>query len=168
VAHVHIQRLREQVWRDYIHKFARRDHFGFLPELREVARVAGDEVVGADGVGAFHEYVVVRVACDVYGTDRRNELGAFADQVQELAPQSLANFQRRTREYDLVFGNDGFRDIESGRFRDGEQEDGALQAVWPECGGDNDIRIDDQPQGQHDYFCRFFFAARAARMMVSI
>jgi hypothetical protein len=36
------------------------DDFGLFPEWREVAGVAGDEVIGAGGVGTFQEGVVVR------------------------------------------------------------------------------------------------------------
>lgn len=42
-------------------KFAGRDHLGFLPELGKMTLVAGHEVIGAHGIGAFQKPVVVRV-----------------------------------------------------------------------------------------------------------
>ena len=43
---------------DDANKFPGADDFGFLPELWEMALIAGDQVVRAGGVGAFQENVI--------------------------------------------------------------------------------------------------------------
>jgi hypothetical protein len=39
-------------------EFAGRDDFGFLPELWQMALIAGDQVVRASGIGAFERNVI--------------------------------------------------------------------------------------------------------------
>ena len=53
--------LRDQVWSHDADELAGGDHLGFLPEPREMPLVAGHQVVGAGGIGAFQKLVVVRV-----------------------------------------------------------------------------------------------------------
>ena len=57
----------------------------------------GDEVVGARGVGAFQEYVVVRVDGDVQLAGRSNGIGAVLDELHELLSQSPADAEFRPR-----------------------------------------------------------------------
>jgi hypothetical protein len=49
------------------------DDLGLLPELWEVPLISGDEVVGACGVGAFKEYIVVRIVAMSRGQDGATE-----------------------------------------------------------------------------------------------
>ena len=44
-------------------ELARRDHLGSLPEPWEMPQVAGHQIVGARGVGTFHEFIIVGVFC---------------------------------------------------------------------------------------------------------
>jgi hypothetical protein len=46
-------------------EFAGSDYLGRLPELWKMPLVAGDQVVGAGGVGAFQELVVVGIPRDL-------------------------------------------------------------------------------------------------------
>jgi hypothetical protein len=36
-----------------------------LPEAREMALVAGNQIVGATAIGTLQENIVVRIACDI-------------------------------------------------------------------------------------------------------
>ena len=65
-------------------EFAGGNHFGFLPELGEVALVAGDEVVGAGGVCAFEEDVVVRVRGDLQQARWCDDMGAVFEELEQL------------------------------------------------------------------------------------
>ena len=48
----------KQMRPDDADEFAGSDDFGFLPELWEMPRIAGDQVVRAGGIGAFDENVI--------------------------------------------------------------------------------------------------------------
>ncbi len=47
---------RDHVGRHDGDELARRNHFSFLPEFRKMPLVAGHQVVGARGVGAFQGF----------------------------------------------------------------------------------------------------------------
>jgi hypothetical protein len=91
--------------------------------------VAGHQVVGARGIGAFQELVVVRVLGDMDRPGRSDTVRMTADKLEELLAESLADFQLGAREYLSVFGKDGIGDVEACRLRDGKNEDGALEAI---------------------------------------
>jgi len=61
------------------YELAGSDDFGLFPEWGEVARVAGDQVVGAGGVGAFEEDVVVGVGGGLYAAGWRDQVGAVVE-----------------------------------------------------------------------------------------
>src|SRR5229473_3669324 len=61
----HALGLGEQMRPDDADEFAGADDFGFLPELWEVALIAGNQVVRAGGVGAFEENVIGGVGRDL-------------------------------------------------------------------------------------------------------
>jgi hypothetical protein len=46
-------------------EFAGSDDLGFLPELWEMARIAGDQVVRAGGVGTFEKNIIGGVERDL-------------------------------------------------------------------------------------------------------
>ncbi len=80
-----------QVRRDDTDELAGRDDLGLPPELWEMTLVAGDEIVGAGGVGAFEEDVVGGVGTDLKRLGGRDGVGAVLDELQELLPVSSAD-----------------------------------------------------------------------------
>ncbi len=78
-------------------KFAGADDFGFLPELWEMALIAGDQVVRTGGIGAFEENVIGGVGCDFEGTRGRDETGPIFQQLKKLPPKPFANMEFRAR-----------------------------------------------------------------------
>lgn len=76
-------------------EFAGRDYLRILPELWKMPCVAGDQVVGAGGVGAFEEAVVVAIRRNVERTRRVNQLRAVPYELEELLPKAEADFQFR-------------------------------------------------------------------------
>jgi len=60
------------------YELAGSDDFGLFPEWGEVAGVAGDQVVGAGGVGTFEEDVVVGVEGGLDAKGGGDHVGAVA------------------------------------------------------------------------------------------
>jgi hypothetical protein len=160
-------------------EFAGGNHFGFLPELGEVALVAGDEVVGAGGVCAFEEDVVVRVRGDLQQARWCDDMGAVFEELEQLQLKAAADAEFRTRQHGAVFREDGRREVEARGLSDGEEQDGTLQTVGLEGGGNDDVGIENQAKREHDLadpwcydfelrFADFRFRARAFLMMRSI
>ncbi len=78
-------------------KFAGGDDFGFLPELWEMALIAGDQVVRAGGVGAFEENVIGGVGRDLKRAGGRDEMAPVFEELKKLLPESFANMEFRAR-----------------------------------------------------------------------
>ncbi len=78
-------------------KFAGADDFSFLPELWEMALIAGDQVVRTGGIGAFEGNIIGGVGCDLKGTGGRNEMSPVFEKLKELLPQSFAYTEFRAR-----------------------------------------------------------------------
>ena len=78
-------------------EFAGSDGFGFLPELWEMALIAGDQVVRAGGVGAFEENVIGRVGRDLKRAGGHDEMGPVFQELKKLAPKPFANMKFRVR-----------------------------------------------------------------------
>jgi len=78
-------------------EFAGGDDFGFLPELWEVALIAGDQVVRAGGIGAFEENVVGGVRRDLKRDGGRHEMGPIFEDLEKLLPEPFANMKFRAR-----------------------------------------------------------------------
>jgi hypothetical protein len=57
--------LGEQMRADDGDEFAGRDDFGVLPELWEMALIAGNQIVCAGGVGTFEEDIIGGVGRDM-------------------------------------------------------------------------------------------------------
>src|SRR6266496_15571 len=114
---------------DDVHKLARRDRLGFLPEPREMPLVAGHEIVGTRGLGALQELVVVRVARQLERTGGRDGMAMALDELEQLLAESLADFKFGAGEHLLIFCQNIVRDIEAGGFGDRQQEYSALASV---------------------------------------
>ncbi len=87
------------------------------------------------------------------------------DELEELFPESLSDFQLRAREHFPVFRNNGGGNVQPGRFGDRKQENAALESVRFEGRRDDDIGVDNQPERDHPCLG---FSARAALMALSI
>ncbi len=79
-----------------VDEFSRCDHPGFLPELRKMPRTAGHQVIGAGGIGAFQEIVVVRVLRHPQRAGWGNRARAVPDELEELLPYAFADLEVRT------------------------------------------------------------------------
>jgi hypothetical protein len=109
-----------------------------------VAGIAGDEVVGAGGVGAFEEDVVGGVGggCDAAG--RGDEVCTVAEEVEKLAAEGFADAEFGAREDVAIFGEDRRGDVEACGAGEGQKENGALQAGGFQGGGDDDVGVKDE------------------------
>ncbi len=91
---------------DDIDELAGRDDLSFLPELGKMALVAGDEIVGTGGIGAFEEDIVAGVGSDLKGLRERDEVGAVSEELKELKAEPFANEEFRARQDCAVFRKD--------------------------------------------------------------
>jgi hypothetical protein len=89
--------LGEQMRPDDADEFAGSYDFGFLPELWEMALIAGDQVVRAGGIGAFEENVIGGVGGNLKRAGRRNEMSPVFEELKKLMPEPFANMEFRTR-----------------------------------------------------------------------
>jgi len=78
-------------------EFAGSNDFGFLPELWEMALIAGDQVVRTGGVGAFKENVNGGIGGDLKRAGGRDEMGPVSEELKKLLPESFANMKFRAR-----------------------------------------------------------------------
>ena len=74
-------------------EFAGSDDFSFLPELWEMPRITGDQVVCTGGVGAFNKNVIGRVGRDLKQAGWRNGMGSVLEELKKLVPEPLANLK---------------------------------------------------------------------------
>ena len=89
--------LGEQMRPDDADEFAGSDDFGFLPELWEMALIAGDQVVRAGGIGAFEENVIGGVGGDLKRAGRLDEMSLVFEELKKLMPEPFANMEFRAR-----------------------------------------------------------------------
>jgi len=108
-------------------EFVGGDDFGFLPELWEMALIAGNQVVRAGGVGAFQENVIGGVGRDLKRAGGRHEMSPVFEEPKKLLPESFANMKFRAREHGTVLREDRRRQVEAGRPGNGQKKNGALQ-----------------------------------------
>ena len=125
----------------------RGNDFGGFPEGREMAEVAGDEVVGAGGFGAFEEYIVGGIGSDEKVAARVDGDGAFAEEIEKLAAQAFADGEFGAREDGGEFGEHGRRKVKASGPGEGEDQDGARKAGGLKSGGDVDVGVEDEAQG---------------------
>ena len=78
-------------------QFAAGDDFGFLPELWEMALIAGDQVVRAGGVGTFEEDIIGGIGRDLRQAGGRDEMGPIFEELKKLLPEPFANMKFRAR-----------------------------------------------------------------------
>lgn len=78
-------------------QFAGADDFSFLPELWEMALIAGDQVVRPGGVGTFEENIVGGVRGDLKRAGGRDEMGPVFEELKKLLPEPFADMKFRPR-----------------------------------------------------------------------
>jgi hypothetical protein len=92
----------------YAQELTRVDDLGLLPILREMPLIAGNEVVGAGGVGTFDKHVVVRVAGHFKAARLGDNMAVVLDKLQQLLPDAPANMKVRTWEHARILLQDLF------------------------------------------------------------
>ena len=132
-----------------MHEFARSNDLRFLPEGREMAGVARDQVVGTCHVGAFDENVIAGIAGDLNWTRWRYEFAPIGDELKELNSEAFADPQFGTREHGPIFKKNWCGDKKASRFGEGNDEDRALEAVGFESGGNDYVGVENQAKSQH-------------------
>lgn len=80
---------------DDAYEFAGSDDFSFLPELWEMPRIAGDQVVCTGGIGAFDENVIGGIGRDLKRGGWRNGMGSVFEELKKLLPEPFANLKFR-------------------------------------------------------------------------
>ena len=118
-----------QVRRYQIDKLPGRDNLRLLPILREVPLVAGHEIIGATGVGALDEDVVVGVLRHLKGAGRFHETCPMHDQIDDLPLNTLADSEFRTCQDVPVLCQNCPGNEQACRFCECHQQNGALQTV---------------------------------------
>src|SRR6516225_1525520 len=156
---------RDEVRCNDADEFAGCDHLGFLPESRKMPLVPGHQVVGAYGIGAFNELVIVGIARHLQCPRWLHQPGVAPDELEKLLPGSLADLQLRAGEHLAVLNKYSGGHVERCRFGDRQDQDGALESVRFEGCRDNDVGVDHQPERDHP---RLDLAARADLITSSI
>jgi hypothetical protein len=110
-------------------EFAGSYDFGFLPELWEMALIAGDQVVRAGGIGAFEENIIGGVGGNLKRAGRRDEMSPVFEELKKLMPEPFANMEFSTRQNGTIFREDRRRQVEAGRLGKGQEEYRALQTA---------------------------------------
>lgn len=73
--------LFDQVRGGKANKFPRRYYLGFLPESGKMSLIAGNQVVGSRGIGAFDKNIVVRVSADFKAARGRHDMAVILDEL---------------------------------------------------------------------------------------
>lgn len=94
--------------RDDTEKLTRRDYLRVLPELWEMAYVAGDQVVRASRIGTFNKDVIVSIFRHQWESRGPDEVRVILEELEQLLPKAAANHQLRPREHFLIFHQDRF------------------------------------------------------------
>ena len=157
--------LRDKVRGDNADEFAGCDDLGLLPEVWEMPLVPCDQVVGAGGVRAFQELVVVGIIRNLNCTRRLNQMRMAPYELEKLLPKASADIEFRTREHFPVFRKNGIGDVEPGRLSRRKHENGALESVRFQSCRHQDIAVNYKPERDHR---RFGFCLRAALMISSM
>ncbi|SRR5260370_30161517 len=92
-------------------------------------------------------------------------MAVILDKLQQLLPKAFANLQFWAGKHLAVFLQDVTGYIQTGRFGNGKQQHGALQAGWLDGSGNQYIGVDYQTERKH---YRFGFCEREALMILSI
>src|SRR2546427_13206841 len=92
-------------------KFAGVDDFGFLPELWEMALIAGDQVVRAGGIGAFEENVIGGGGRGLKGGGGGGGKGGVFEEEKKRLPEALLKMEVRSRGGGAVAPAERWREV---------------------------------------------------------
>src|SRR6516162_10290743 len=81
--------LRKQVRRHHGDELTRGDDLRFLTKSWKVSQVAGDHVIGARGVCAFKEDIIVGITRHLKMQFGCDAVTVILDELQQLLPQTL-------------------------------------------------------------------------------
>src|SRR5450631_4119598 len=99
-------------------EFAGSNYFGLSPKLWEVPLVASYQVIGAGSVGALKKLVIVGIHCNFERMHRDNELCMILYELEELLAKPPAELEFGAGKHCATFRENGFGDVELGRFGD--------------------------------------------------
>jgi hypothetical protein len=85
--------LWDEMWSYDADEFAGSDYLSLFPESGKMPLVAGDQVVGAGGVGAFHELIVVGILRDLQPKCRSHELRPVPDELEKMLAKASTNLE---------------------------------------------------------------------------
>ena len=92
-------------------------------------------------------------------------MGMVLNQLKQLPAEALPNLKLRPRKNMEILLQDGMGHVETGRLRNCQKKDSALQTFRLQSSGDEDIGIHDQSERKHQ---RFDFWIREDLMIWSI
>jgi hypothetical protein len=93
-------------------------------------QVPSHQVVGPRRIGALQEYVVVRILRHLNWAQGANAMGTVPNALEKLLTQALTDVKLRPRQNQVIFGQNGVRDIQPGGFGERQKEHCVLQTVW--------------------------------------
>jgi len=130
-----------------------------------MAQVSSNQIIRTSRVGTFQEDIVSRIHRYLDTAVRCNGMAPVLNQLERLLSQAFRDSQSRPREDCGVLFQDGGRYIKACWFCDCQVEDSSLKSIRFQSRRDDDVRIENQPIGQHQ---RFGFPRRASLMIRSI
>ena len=146
-------------------KFPRGYDLCLLPESRKMFLIAGHQIVRTGSVRAFQEHIVRRISGWFKVARRDHGMTVVLDELQQLQPKTLSDPELGTGKHLAIFLKDGIRKIQASWPRNGDQQNGTLQAGGLYCCRNQNICIDHQTEGKH---YRFDFWERAFLIILSI
>jgi hypothetical protein len=87
--------------------------------------IAGQQVVGACGIGALQKFVVAGVLGNPERPRRSDDVRMVSYELEVLLPEAAADLQLRASEHFTVLRENRVGNVKPGRFRNGQQKDGA-------------------------------------------
>ncbi len=116
------------------------------PLHRKILRIAGHQVVGACGLGALQENVVVRIGTGMHLLGRLDPKSILPDSMQRVVDDHLAAVKLGTPDHFFIFGIDIAADAKlgCGPGKRHEKGPGGQTLGLQQCGNQN-IRVEDDP-----------------------
>jgi hypothetical protein len=121
----------------------------FFPELWEMLLIAGYKVVGAGGIRALNEFVVVGVFRNPEQMRGGNYPRLILYKLDEFRAKTTPDLEFRTRQDIAIFREDGFGDVKPGWPGERKEEHGAPESLRFQSGRHEDVSIDDDAERDH-------------------
>jgi hypothetical protein len=131
-----------------VEEFAGCHNLSARPGVRKVSCVSGDDVLGLGGLRTFKEDVVVRIGAGADPFDRLDPETLFADREEDGLNLALASMEVWAADDVFVLGIDGptYAELKIG-MQKGHQEYLRGSAFQSQRGGDQDVGVEDDPDG---------------------